>query len=69
MGLLNKLLNQGSNLTNLDGATPSVPNFGNSKLHKEYSINGIPNQVGKPAPSELDLDGQTPPKYMDNLPE
>ena len=27
------------------------------------------NQVGKPAPSELDLDGQTPSKYMDNLPE
>lgn len=69
MGLLNKLLNQGSNLTHLDGATPSVPNFAGSKLHKEYSINGVPNQNGKPAPSELDLDGQTPPKYMDNLPE
>ena len=69
MGLLNKLLNQGSNLTHLDGTTPSIPDFAGSKLHKEYSINGNPNHVGKPAQSELDLDGVTPPKYMDNLPE
>lgn len=69
MGLKDKLLNQGSNLTNLDGSTPSIPDFASSKLHKEYSINGIPTVNGKPVPSELDLDGQTPPKYMDNLPE
>ena len=69
MGLLNKLLNQGSNLTDLDGTTPSIPDFAGSKLHKEYSINGIPNQVGKPPQSELDLGGETPSKYIDNLPE
>jgi hypothetical protein len=69
MGIKDKLLNQGSNLTDLDGSTPSIPNFANSRLHREYSINGIPNVPGKPSPSNLDLDGQTPSKYMNNLPE
>lgn len=31
-----------------------------SKLHFDYSINGNPEILGKPAPSELDLDGITP---------
>ena len=39
-----------------------------SKLHDEYSINGIPNVKGKPDPSLLDLDGITPEKYLDNPP-
>jgi len=69
MGIKDKLLNQGSNLTDLDGSTPSIPDFANSRLHREYSINGIPNVPGKPSPSNLDLDGQTPSKYMNNLPE
>jgi len=39
-------------------------------LHNQYSINGTPNQVGKPAPSTLDLDGQIPSwNYRDNAPE
>lgn len=68
MGLLNKLQTQGSNLSGLNGATPSIPVFANSKLHKEYSINGQPNVPNKPSPSNLDLNGATPPKYSDNLP-
>ena len=69
MSLLNKLQTQGSNLTDLDGATPTIPVFADSKLHKEYSINGDPNITGKPQPSLLDLDGETPPRYLDNPPQ
>lgn len=68
MGLLDQLTNNGSNLSEFDGATPPTPNFGGSRLHNQYSINGRPNVVGKPNPSTLDLDGETPPKYLDNLP-
>ena len=39
-----------------------------SKLHKNYSLNGNPNLIGKPSPSSLDLNGSTPTKYTDNLP-
>ncbi len=31
-----------------------------SKLHFDYSINGNPEILGKPAPSELDLNGIAP---------
>jgi len=31
-----------------------------SKLHFDYSINGNPEILGKPAPSELDLNGIKP---------
>lgn len=68
MGLLDKLQNQGSTLSGLDGSTPSTPLFTDSKLHKDYSINGNPEIQGKPSPSNLDLNGVTPPKYSDNLP-
>lgn len=70
MGLLDKLTQQGSNLSQFDGATP--PNMpgasAQSKLHNQYSINGNPILINKPSPSQLDLDGKTPPKYTDNLP-
>lgn len=69
MSLLNKLQSQGSNLSDLDGATPSIPNFAGSKLHDAYSLNNIPNLIGKPQPSNLDLDGITPAKYLDNPPQ
>ena len=69
MSLLNKLQTQGSNLSDLDGATLSIPNFATSRLHREYSINGNPNITGKPQPSLLDLDGETPPRYLDNPPQ
>ena len=68
MSILNKLQSQGSTLSQYNGTTPSTPDFAGSKLHKNYSINGDPNVAGKPNPSNLDLDGITPAKYVDNLP-
>ena len=70
MGLLNKLQNNGSNLTSFNGATPAnMPGASDlSPLHDQYSINGNPNMKKKPQPSTLDLDGLTPAKYTDNFP-
>ena len=70
MSLKNKLTSGGSNLTAFNGATPSTMPGANSqsKLHDEYSLNGNPNILSKPSPSQLDLNGLTPPKYTDNLP-
>jgi hypothetical protein len=70
MGLLDKLTNEGSNLSQFDGQTPPVSNtdVSTSKLHYSYSINGNPNLPGYPTPSQLDTNGVTPPKYSDNLP-
>lgn len=70
MGLLKKLTQQGSNLSEFDGATPPNTPGANpqSKLHYQYSINGNPNLLSKPSPSQLDLNGLTPSKYTDNLP-
>jgi hypothetical protein len=71
MGLLNKLTTDGSQLSEFDGQTPPPSNIDvqGSTLHYQYSINGNPNMVGFPTPSQLDLNGVTPPKYLDNLPE
>lgn len=71
MGLLNKLTTDGSQLSQYDGATPPPSNIDvqGSTLHYQYSINGTPNMTGFPTPSQLDLNGQTPPQYLDNLPE
>jgi hypothetical protein len=70
MGLLDKLNQNGSDLSQFDGATPPQMQStnDNSTVHNEYSINGNPNQsyLGYPAPSSLDLDGQTPPQYLNN---
>jgi len=68
MGLLDLLPT--SNL-GLQGATPGqIPSANpNSTLHYQSSINDnplLPN--GYPAPSELDLNGQTPGRYLDNPP-
>jgi hypothetical protein len=70
MGLLDQLQNNGSNLTSLNGATPSnMPGASDlSPLHYEYSLNGTPIMQKKPQPSILDLDGLTPAKYTDNFP-
>lgn len=68
MGLLDLL--PSSNL-GLNGITPAqIPSANpNSGLHYQYSINGTPVQAPPvPAPSELDLDGATPSKYLDNPP-
>jgi len=70
MGLLTKLQSEGSDLSGFDGTTPpSAPDQAESTLHKTYSINGNPTMPDLPTPSELDLNGVTPPKYLDNLPE
>ena len=72
MNLLEKLQKEGSTLSNFDGETPintSPSGTQNSKLHDAYSINGTPNLPGFPTPSELDLNGQTPEKYLNNLPD
>jgi hypothetical protein len=68
MGLLDLLPT--SNL-GLQGTTPAqIPSANpNSTLHYESSINDTPHlPAGYPAPSALDLDGITPPKYLDNPP-
>jgi len=70
MALLDKLTTAGSNLSSLNGTTPSIPNFAGSKLYDTYSINNVPVVPGKPAPSELDLNGVIPAyNYRDNAPE
>ncbi len=70
MALLDKLTTAGSNLSNLNGSTATVPNFAGSKLHDTYSINNIPVVPGKPTPSLLDLQGEVPANnYRDNAPE
>jgi len=68
MGILDTLQKKGSNLSEFDGKTPKTPNFPDSKLHYEYSLNGNPSLKMKPEPSTLDLDGKTPSKYTENLP-
>ncbi len=68
--LLDKLTVGGSVLSGLDGSTPPIPQFDQSKLHDEYSIIGDPNVPNKPSPSQLDLDGEVPSyNYRDNAPE
>ncbi|MDA9981145.1 hypothetical protein N9H39_00070 [Gammaproteobacteria bacterium] len=69
MGILDKLQSAGSVYSRDNGATPVTPRFADSTLHKEYSITGAPAVLGKPSPSQLDLNGSSPDKYIDNLPE
>ena len=68
MALIDKLQNEGSTLTNLNGATPqiSVGATDQSKLHDQYSLTGNPSlsnmffQSTLPNPANLDLSGQAP---------
>ena len=71
MGLLDKLTQDGSNYSQFDGQTPPPLNIDveGSTLHNQYSINGNPNMAGFPLPSLLDLNGETPPRYLDNPPQ
>ena len=79
MGLLNKLQTDGSDLTSFNGTTPPTPigATDQSALHAHganpalpgYSLDGNPNQISSPQPSILDLNGITPPKYLDNPPQ
>ena len=59
-----KLEKKGSPLS-LNGKTPTTIDLKGSKVHNTYSINGDPSILGKPKPSQLDLDGKTPTKYTD----
>lgn len=56
MGLLDKLITQGSVLTAYDGKTPPK------------SSATVPLNPTTLVQSQLDLDGVTPPKYLDNPP-
>ena len=72
MSLIKKLKEDGSTLSGFNGETPvnTIPGgTPDSKLHNAYSINGTPGLPGMPTPSELDINGETPAKYTDNLPE
>ncbi len=68
MSLINKLQNRGSVLSVNNGVTPSTPDLDLSKLHDTYSLNGDPNLVSKPSPTQLSNDSEQP-KYLDNLPQ
>jgi hypothetical protein len=75
MSLLNKLTKNGSQLSGLDGETPNIPNFQQSTLHRDYSVNNDPNADAVrprngvlPQPSTMDPQ-QPPVKYLDNLPK
>ena len=61
------ILGQEANSTLSQGGLTqnNVPELVVSRLHNEYSINGNPNIADKPQPSNLDLNGQTPIKYLD----
>lgn len=70
MSILKKFNQKGSPLSNLNGEAGPRTNFKDSKLHNSYSINGIPNVLHKPSPSNLDLNGERPlNNYRDNSPE
>lgn len=60
MALETRLLKGESTLTSFNGTTPPIEDKKQSKLHFEYSINGKPEILGRPEPSQLDLEGITP---------
>jgi hypothetical protein len=68
--LLNKLLTNGSTLTQFDGVTPLPPvsSTNLSRLHYTYSINGNPFLRSRPEPSQLDLNGAKPKNAYSNRP-
>lgn len=70
--LLNKLLTDGSTLSQFDGVTPLSPigTTNLSRLHYTYSINGTPFLRSRPEPSQLDLNGTKPKNaYTNRSPE
>lgn len=84
MGLLDKLQQQGSPLTAYDGTTPSINPLATPQSQLQtYSLNGadksnVNNAYQQyldgtinnlPQPSQLDLNGVTPPQYIANQPE
>tara|TARA_Y100000004_G_scaffold24308_1_gene24515 strand:- start:570 stop:812 length:243 start_codon:yes stop_codon:yes gene_type:complete len=74
MSILKKLEKQGSQLSGLNGQTPEVPDFQQSTLHDEYSLNDSPNAGAVrprngvlPKPTQLAPTSEV--KYVENLPE
>jgi|TARA_R110001592_G_scaffold273382_1_gene540285 hypothetical protein len=72
--VLNLLRDDGSPLSLDNGATPPIPQFDQSTMHNEYSLNDNPNSGAVsprngalPSPTSLAVgDGLT--RYMENLP-
>jgi len=81
MGLLDKLTLQGSTLSIANGGPVAINPLSTPQSElQEYSLNGANAQTQYqqyidgttnilPAPSQLDLNGTTPAKYTDNLPQ
>jgi hypothetical protein len=84
MGLLNKLQQQGSPLTSYNGNTPNINPLATPQSQLQtYSLNGanvadvngayqqyLDGAINNlPQPSQLDLNGVTPPQYIANQPE
>lgn len=84
MGLLDKLQQQGSPLTAYDGITPPVNPLATPQSQLQtYSLNGVDKSNvnsayqqyldgainNLPQPSQLDLNGVTPPQYIANQPK
>jgi hypothetical protein len=84
MGLLDKLTLQGSTLSIANGGPVAINPLSTPQSElQEYSLNGANAQTVNtqyqqyidgttnilPAPSQLDLNGTTPAKYTDNLPQ
>ena len=84
MALLNKLTTDGSLLSGLDGKKPleynkqtiqidsldeSQLDVGVVKAKYQYLGLSLSNYKKGLAASQLDLDGKTPSKYLDNLPK
>jgi hypothetical protein len=80
MGLLDKLQQGGSTLSQFDGTTPPAYN-GASQYQQDLAVSQLDLDGKEPAKydqvsayqkslalSQLDLDGQTPPQYLNNLP-
>jgi hypothetical protein len=71
MGLLTKLTDTGGSLlSEFNGKTPPKDDSTskNSTLHNKFSISGE-GTFPTLKPSLLDLGGDTPLKYIDNLPQ
>ena len=58
---------QNSTLSTGGVTTPTLAQQQESKLHNVSSLTGTGLDAAK-VPSQLDLDGITPAKYVDNLP-
>jgi len=74
MSLLEKLTSGNSQLAGLNGVSPSIPNFDQSTLHRDYSTIGEPDSENvRPRNGVLPMESQlvppnSPEQYILNLP-